>query len=270
LGIAVFFVLWFGWNSREDSALTPNHGLGYWLGIAGTSSMLLSLIYPLRKRLRALQAIGSAAFWFRAHMMLGACGCVLILWHANFRLGSINSNMALLAMLVVAASGIVGRYLYAKVHRGLHGRRAAVQEIMADAEAIKVLLSTDLPVADHMHARMHVFAQLGIGAPTGILVGFILLLVIGLRGTLVRRQLMADVRSAVAIEAQRRRWPRRVRRQKIANATSLVTRHVAEVKKATAFALYDRLFRAWHVFHMPLFFLLVIAAAVHIYAAHLF
>jgi hypothetical protein len=49
-----------------------------------------------------------------------------------------------------------------------------------------------------------------------------------------------------------------------------VTLHVAAVKKAAALAFYERLFRLWHVLHVPLFFLLVIAAIIHVFAAHYF
>jgi hypothetical protein len=65
--------------------------------------------------MRSLRTFGSVVFWFRLHMTLGLIGPTLILFHANFRLGSLNSNVAMFAMLLVAASGIVGRYLYRKI-----------------------------------------------------------------------------------------------------------------------------------------------------------
>jgi hypothetical protein len=269
-GAAVAICLWIGWSNRDDSALTPESGLGYWLGIAGTTMMLLSLLYPLRKRVPALRAIGTVAFWFRAHMMLGALGCVLILWHANFQLGSINSNVALLAMLVVAASGIVGRYLYSRIHRGLYGQRAVVRDLLADAEALRQLLGNEIPVAERVLARLNAFARLGTMGADGITMGLVLVPATSLRGTVVRMRVMAGLRKAVATEGKRIGWSRRVRRQKLAAASTLVNLHIAAVKKAAALAFYDRLFRAWHIFHMPLFFLLVIAAIIHIYAAHLF
>ena len=136
-GGAIAVVLWLGWLNRDDNGLTPLSGVGYWLGIAGGSLMLLLLLYPLRKRIRALRAIGTVGFWFRAHMILGVLGPVLALLHANFRLGSINSNVALVAMLVVAISGVVGRYLYSKIYVGLYGRKAEVREILADADALE-------------------------------------------------------------------------------------------------------------------------------------
>jgi hypothetical protein len=69
---------------------------------------------PAAKAHEILKPLGTVAFWFRAHIVLGVIGPVLILLHTNFSLGSVNSNMALLEMLIVAASGVGGRYLYGK------------------------------------------------------------------------------------------------------------------------------------------------------------
>ena len=158
-GIVIVAVIAIGWLNRDEGHLTPESGIGYWLGILGSSLMLLLLLYPLRKRMQFLGVIGTVTFWFRAHMILGVVGPVLILLHANFRLGSINSNVALMAMLVVATSGIVGRYLYGKIHLGLYGRKAVVQEILADADALKGVIGADLPVADRVIAQLNAFAR---------------------------------------------------------------------------------------------------------------
>jgi hypothetical protein len=268
--IAIVLVLWIGWLNRDESSLTPKSGVGYWLGIAGSVLMLLLLVYPLRKRMRSLRTIGTVAFWFRAHMILGVFGSVLILWHANFKLGSINSNVTLVTMLVVATSGIFGRYLYSKIHLGLYGRKAAVRDILADAEALKELIGANLPVADRVVAQLNAFAQLGAAASKGVLTGLVLLPVMSWRGAVVRMQLIADARRVIAVQGKRLGQSPKVRRQRLAGVANLVTLHVAAVKKAAALAFYERLFRLWHVFHVPLFFLLVIAAIIHIFAAHFF
>jgi hypothetical protein len=268
--IAVVVALWTGWLNRDDSGLTPESGVGYGLGIAGGSLMLLLLLYPLRKRMPSLRVFGTVTFWFRAHMVLGLFGAVLVLWHANFRLGSINSSVAIIVTLVVAVSGLVGRYLYSKIHLGLHGRKAVVREILADAVALKGYLGVDLPVADRVITQLEMFAQLSTTAPRGALGGLLLLPLTSWRGSVVRTRLIADARQAIAVEGNRRGWSRAVRRRRLAGVADLVTLHVAAVKQAAAFAFYERLFRLWHVFHVPLFFLLVIAAIVHIFAAHFY
>ena len=267
---AVIAALWFGWVNREDNGLTPESGVGYWLGIAGGSLMLLLLLYPLRKRIKGLRALGSVGFWFRSHMILGVVGPVLVLWHANFRLGSINSNVALLAMLVVAASGVVGRYLYSKIHLGLYGRKAEVKEILADADALKVAIGVDLPVANRLVEQLSAFARLGTVGPKSVFGGLLLVPAVSVRASVVRMRLIADARRAITVEGKRLGWSRTVRRRRLASVAELVTLHIAAVKKAAVFAFYERLFRLWHVFHLPLFFLLVIAATIHIFAAHVF
>jgi hypothetical protein len=268
--VAVAAVLWIGWLNREDSGLTPENGIGYWLGIAGSSLMVLLLLYPLRKRTKFWRLLGTVTFWFRAHMILGIIGPVLILLHANFRLGSVNSNVALATMLIVATSGIVGRYLYSKIHLGLYGRKAVVREILADADALRELIAAGLPIAHRVVAQLNAFADRATTAPRGILAGLLLLPVIGWRARLVRRRLIADARRVIEVEGKRLGWSRKVRRRRLAGVSDLVTLHVAAVRKAAVFALYERLFRFWHIFHLPLFFLLVIAAIVHIFAAHFF
>jgi len=268
--VAVAAVLWASWLSREDSGLTPESGTGYWLGIAGSSLMVVLLLYPLRKRTKFLRSLGTVAFWFRIHMIFGIIGPVLVLMHSNFRLGSVNSNVALAAMLIVAMSGIVGRYLYTKIHVGLYGRKAVVREMLADADALRELIAADLPVAHRVVEQLNAFAQVGTTPPRGVLTGLFLLPVIGWRARLVRGRLIADARRVIEVEGKRLGWSRKVRRRQFASVADLVTLHVAAVKKAAVFAFYDRLFGLWHIFHLPLFFLLVIAAIVHIFAAHFF
>ena len=269
-GIATTAVLCVGWFKHEDSGLTPESGLGYWLGIIGSALMILLLLYPLRKRVRMPRVLGSVAFWFRAHMVLGITGPVLIVLHSNFRLGSINSNMALAAMLIVAISGVVGRYLYGKIHVGLYGRKAEVRELLADADALKQLVGSDLAAGSRLVAALNAFAQRGISAPKGILSGLLLLPAVSLHGLVLQIRLMREARAVIASEGRRRGWSRKVRRRRHMLVADHVTLFVRTVKKAAALAFYERLFGLWHVFHLPLFILLVIAAIVHVFAAHFF
>jgi hypothetical protein len=269
--VAVVAVLWISWLDREDSGLTPENGTGYWLGIVGGGFMVLLLLYPLRKRTKSLGWLGTVTFWFRTHMILGILGPVLILVHTNFRVGSINSNVALAATLIVATSGIVGRYLYSKIHLGLYGRKAVVHEILADADALteQIAAAAGLPVANRVVAQLNAFADLGTKRRS-VLSGLLLLPVISWRARLVRGRLIADARQAIEVEGKRRGWSRKVRRRQLAGVTDLVKLLVAAVKKAAVFGVYERLFGYWHILHLPLFYLLVLAAAIHIYAAHFF
>ena len=89
-------------------------------------------------------------------------------------------------------------------------------------------------------------------------------------GAVVRMRLVADARQVIAAEGKRLGWSRTARRPRLADVADLVTPHIAAVRKTAAFALCDGLFKLWCVFYVPLLFLLVIAAIIHIFAAHFF
>ena len=71
-----------------DARYTPGSGLGYGLGLCGGLMMLALLIYPLRKSVAALHAWGPIKYWFRAHMILGVVGPLMILFHSTFHFRS--------------------------------------------------------------------------------------------------------------------------------------------------------------------------------------
>src|SRR5260370_42481942 len=171
--------------------------------------MLLLLVYPLRKRMRSLRALGTVTFWFHTHMILGVLGPVLVLWHANFGLASINCIVALVTMLVVAVSGIIGRYLHSKIHLRMHGRKAEAQEVLADVDELRGFTGTDPLVFDRMIAQLNDFVPLGTAAPKGVLGGLVLLSVIGWRGSVVRMRLIAPARRGIATQGRRRERSRR-------------------------------------------------------------
>ena len=152
-GAAIAAALLLGWYNSEEGHLTPGTGVGYWLGIAGASAMLLLLLYPLRKRVKGLRGLGSVGGWFRLHMVLGIVGPALILFHSNFKLGALNSNVALFAMLIVAASGLIGRYLYGRIHLGLYGRRAEIEELLTDVDNLKHAIEGGRLLPDGLRAR---------------------------------------------------------------------------------------------------------------------
>ena len=269
-GISLITFIVVGWLNHDEGNLTPKSGLGYWLGIAGSGAMLLLLIYPFRKRLTSLHALGSVSFWFRAHMVLGLVGPVLILFHSNFELGPLNSNVALLAMLIVATSGLVGRYLYTKIHLGLYGHKAAVQQILKDADTLRNLLCDGLPVSDHIIAELNSFARVAMTPHNGVVANFWWMSVLSVRTRVARKHLLVEARKLVRNEGKRLGWSRRMRRDRLAAATDLIALHLAAVKKAAAFAFYERLFALWHVLHLPLFILLILTAVAHVVAVHLY
>lgn len=261
LGVALFV----GWRVNDEGHLTAESGIGYWLGIAGSLAMLALLLYPLRKRLGPQWWLGSIASWFRLHMMLGLVGPALILVHCNFKAGSLNSTVALIAMLLVAGSGIAGRYFYGRIHMGLYGRKARVQEILGDCGALHGALGAELPAGERIVAALEAHAARSMAASLPAR----FLLQRG-RSRRLRRKLVGEGRRLIGEQAAQCGWSRREQRRRLVTLREHLSLYFSAVDKAATFTIYDRLFATWHVAHLPMFLLLVIAAIVHVIAVHLY
>ena len=96
----------------------PHPPLTYELGWAGVGSMIVMQVYSLRRRVRALQNLGSLRGWLDMHVFLGLQGFVLVAYHS---IGiTVNANLAavnfgLVALVVI--TGLTGRYLYSFIPR---------------------------------------------------------------------------------------------------------------------------------------------------------
>jgi hypothetical protein len=56
----------------------------------------------------------------------------------------------------------------------------------------------------------------------------------------------------------------------MALANQLARRHIDLVRRVAELGTYERLFAFWHLLHLPLFFMLLVAGIVHVVAVHLY
>jgi hypothetical protein len=263
-------VVYFGWGFPTERYITPTRGFGYALGIIGGSLMLLLLLYSARKHFEWLRFLGPTPSWFRFHMVLGILGPLCILFHSNFSTGAANSNVALFSMLTVAGSGFIGRYLYAHIHHGLYGSKLELGELQASATGLRAL-SGSVGFLPDLVARLEAAERRVLGCgPRLSLLGFLKPIVVGAatiraRWQLhryVRRGLRASARTSPAVAAQAKRLKRAAR--------AYVDRRLAATRRVAEFEGYERLFSLWHALHIPLIFMLIIAAVIHVIAVNVY
>lgn len=266
IGASVCGILGYGWLHRADTRINPEDGVGYMLGIIGGSMMLLLLVYPFRKRIRFLQAIGSVGFWFRFHMLLGLLGPVAILYHSRFSWGALNSAVALSAMLVVSGSGLIGRYFYSRIHRGYSGRKLEVRSLLSEMHTLLDGLAALGHDGALTRARLEPFEQRTVAAGAGFWTSAGSLLSIGLGTRIEERKLRRDIMAAPLPQGVTTAAIMSSRKRLIAQSAD----YFDAVRRAAEFAYYDRMFRLWHLFHLPLFFILVATAIIHIVAVHMY
>jgi hypothetical protein len=261
-------LLYWGYHFPTEQYLTPQTGVGYMLGIIGGSSMLLLLVYPVRKRFRALAFIGTTKRWFQAHMALGVVGPVLVLFHSNFNLGAANSNVALACMLVVSGSGLFGRYFYARIHHGLHGRKANLAELKEYADKLR-WVTTSVDFLPDLVRRIEIEERRIVGgcgrAP---LLARPLLGAVGV--LLARRRLRRHVALALRESNDATSASHDRHRQLLRTAVAYVDDRLAATRRVVEFGAFERLFSLWHALHLPLFVMLIIAGIVHVVAVHVY
>ena len=259
-----------GWMLRTDNLIDAGHGVGYWLGIAGASLMGLLLLYPLRKRSRLMARLGPVSAWFRIHMLFGVLGPLLIILHSNFRLGSFNGRVALFSTLVVAGSGIIGRYIYAKIHHGLYGRRATLAGLGADVQAYHEQTHGPLNLMAELLESLTAYENRHLESGTGVLGSFVRALLVVPETALLRWRLLRAARRKLAAEATASAVMRKEQSRLQRAMRRYVGRRIQALRKFAQFRAFESLFGLWHVVHYPLFVVMVVAVVVHVLAVHMY
>jgi hypothetical protein len=256
------------WLAGRLDLYTPKSNLGYYLGVVGAVFMLLLLLYPLRKRLRILQRAGNLRHWFKSHMFLGIAGPVLILYHSTFKLGSLNAAVAFYSMLIVAGSGIIGRFIYTKIHHGLYGRQATLQERKAHLGLSGESVKSKFHFAPQVEQRLKALEAYAANERAFLGVGR--LVAVNLRVRWIYWRSMREVRGIVARGAAQRGWgPQDVRRL-TGFAGRMLREYLRELQDVAQFRSYERLFSLWHVLHVPFVMMLAFSAVVHVIAVHMY
>ena len=268
--VLVCALLYLGWSTQTERYINPNRGVGYALGIIGGSLMLLLLVYSLRKRWTWLSFLGSTPGWFRFHMVLGIAGPVCILYHSNFATGATNSNVALFSMLTVAGSGLIGRYIYVHIHHGLYGRKLELGELRAGAEGLRSL-SGGISFLPELVTRIESSEQRLLKAgPHLSFLGFAKPTVVALIALRARWRLHGYIRTALHAGARRSAVVALEHKRLGLTARCYVDRRLAATRRVAGFEGYERLFSLWHALHIPLIFIMVIAAIIHVIAVHVY
>lgn len=268
--VAVLVALAAAWGIRGELHIVPETGIGYWLGIAGSLMMLVLMLYPLRKARPSMARLGRIASWFKMHMIFGILGPLLVVVHSNFKLKSANATVAMLTMLTVVASGIVGRYLYAKVHKGLYGKKAEVKALMQEAEALRLAFGEDGQEESEGQATLLEARQAILDPNLSVLSSLTLMVKLEVSTRSQRAALLDDAKTAIGARALREAWNRGTYAQRLEQVEIDLDRYLVTLRRAAELKFYSRVFAGWHVLHLPLFIMLILSALVHVIAVHLY
>jgi hypothetical protein len=255
------------WLWSRYGGYTAGSGVGYTLGLAGGIALLLVFLYPLRKRIRFMHTWGATKGWFALHMACGIGGPVLILAHCSFRVSSTNAAVALASMLLVAASGIVGRFIYTRIHHGLYGTRLTLAQLQVAVGVDAGNFSSRLQVAPQIEERLKAF-RAAVEQPKGLARGAWTFLTLSSRAHWLFRRCTREFARAYRTHARANGWDAARQTRDLAATKALIGAYLSGVQRVAQFRGYERLFSLWHILHVPLVWMLVLSAIAHVIAVH--
>ncbi len=238
--------------SPAHHLLRPSGVVGRTLGITGVTLMLAMQLYTVKKRNPRGRLPGPLSFWLEFHIFCGILGPVLITFHTSFKFNGIVS-VAYWSMLLVFASGFVGRYLYVRIPKTIRGTELTLEELGERSRELRqTVLSHDLPPALVRHIEEFEASELPAWAqaPTwsGLLFGEL-----SLRlhlAALKRSARRAGVNPGILHSAL-----------SVVRERALLLRRIAYLKRTR------KLFDLWHVLHKPLAYLMLVIVAGHVATA---
>jgi len=229
--------------------LRPSGYAGHLFGVGGFVLMLVPVAYSIRKKMTRLRQAGSIKTWLEVHIFCGILGPVLVTFHTSFKFNGIIS-VAYWSMVIVGLSGFVGRYLYVRIPRGLRGIELTHDELDARATALnQELAAAALPVA--LVAKVAAFEE-RLTPPSGktpSLWGLFL-------GEITMR------RDFVAL--QRELEHAGLGADLLHEAAHVIAERAALIRQTAYLEKTKPLFDMWHIFHMPLVYVMFAIVLVHV------
>lgn len=259
LFMAVLFVL--GRIYWDERYYVPEEGLGYWLGLVGGLMMLAAMAYGLFKHIPALRTLSWMKRWLNLHIVFGIVGPLLVLVHSTFRLGSLNAAVALISMVLVFFSGVMGRFLYSKIHYGLGGRKAELKDVQSS------LVTAGKRIKSR---RLETFTESVMSHPGNLFNAGLDLMVFGWRSRWLAFQLRRDMKRRLKSMAKQEGWDADEHHRQLKAFKKQLRAYMFTLRKVALFSVYERFFAFWRHAHVPLLYLLLFSGVVHVIAVHMY
>jgi hypothetical protein len=235
--------------------------------------MLLMLLYPIRKHMRFARNWGPVRYWFQAHMVFGIVGPILVLFHSTFHLKSLNATVAMYSMLLVAISGIIGRFIYKHIHHGLYGRKATLEELQHDMDACHNTISNvDGIVMETagVGEKLKRFRDMAFAQKIPFVSRAWRFMTLGWQRRFLMRECRWELKRAVGSLAGDVGWSKWQQKKHYFEALFSVEEYLSAVQQTAQFLSYERMFRLWHLLHSPFVWLLAITGIVHVIAVNMY
>lgn len=117
--------------------LRPGGPIGLAAGLVACGLFLWNLMYLVKRSTRMGKRIpGTLRTWLGSHVFTGIMALLCVLAHAGFSARPTVGGHALAALLVVVATGLIGRYLYAFIPHAANGTESGLDDLRGQLASV--------------------------------------------------------------------------------------------------------------------------------------
>jgi hypothetical protein len=171
-------------------------------------------------------------------------------------------------MVVVVCSGVIGRFIHVRIHRGLDGERTSLRELRERAGFVENEARSRLHFSPRVEARLLAFERRELRAQAGWATHLRQVTLLPVQQWITYVRCLAELRGPLHELAATHDWSASDLRRRKRRARRLVDRYLNAVVRVAQYTAFERLFALWHLAHLPFVYLLVISAIVHVIAVH--
>jgi len=233
--------------------LKPTGAYGHGYGIIGSLMIIAGVTsYSTRKRMRRLSGVGSIKHFLEFHIFLCLTGPMLVLYHTTFKFGGLVA-VSFWSMTAVVLSGLVGRYFYVQIPKGIQGNELSAAELAAENRQLADILQNQYGVAPEILKRLDAIAQPPKPVAAMSLAEVIKFFVLN---DLTRS---SRLKSAFALPGKEQKGHALFRQMHhLVNRRIMLTRRIAFLEK------FRQIFHYWHVIHLPFSIVMFLILLIHV------
>ncbi len=233
--------------------LKPTGLWGHGFGVIGTLMIMAGvIIYSTRKRVRRFSGLGSVKYFLEFHIFLCLTGPMLVLYHTTFKFGGLVA-VSFWSMTAVVLSGLIGRYFYGQIPKGIKGNELSVAELNAENQKLAEYMQQSLGVRAETLQRIDAIARPPKEIATMTLADVIRFFILN---DLTRRSRLRAVIST--LEAGQRN------QSLVRQMYHLAERRIKFVRRIAFLEKFRQIFHYWHVIHLPFSIVMFVILFIHV------
>lgn len=244
-------------TSIEERFYHPDHDLfkpsgvfGHGLGIFGSLFIVIGVFsYMARKRYRFLSRLGRLKYWLEFHIFLCVLGPIMILFHTAFKFGGIVS-VSFWSMVVVVASGVIGRYIYLQIPRTMEGREMSLNEVRQLKDDVNATIKSRYKLDENSYGAIKKYTQSN---------------TLHRHGNIIIRMIKKYFDDVKRINGLKRTLRKnRMSKAGISEIVKLLKQEISLNNRLQRLQRMQQLFKYWHIIHLPFALIMLVIMIIHV------